>query len=643
MKRFTLFIIVVAMIEGGLSAQTVDFAGSYYHFSLARMHELREEYREAISEFEKAVALDPQSASLKVEFAETLWKAGRTRRAIEACQLASELDPQNSDPHFLLGRIHSTSRNGDPATLRDLAIDEFRKTVALDPEHFAALYELGRLLLGRESYRETVEVMNRFIELRPWIVQGYELKAKAHVQLGEMAEAIAALEESLVYDRSYLENIKVLGDLYEQTDQVEKAQQLYSRALTDVTDSDMQYRLALLFLDQERPGEAASLLRELSRNYPRNMQIRMTLGRALRNNKRYAEAAEIFEEASATDPENYGINYQLAEIETLLGERQKAVDRFLHLREASSTEDQIRSIDTNLALLYQRMRRFDEAIEIFRRISEEIPEDNFASLRLVYALKDAGRLPEALELSEQLIEQSAENSYEEEPSKTYSVIARAQVLSAADKLEESTELLNEGIQNHRDPQDLLLAASQLYVDHEKYREAENILREALVRYPESERVKFQLGALYEQQEEWEEVESMFQDILEINPQHSGVLNYLGYMLADRGIRLLEALDYIVKAVEIEPHNGAYLDSLGWVYFRLKRYDQAEVNLLEASRIIDSDATIFSHLGDLYNVLGKYEQAQGYYELSVRFAEDDELEEVQKKLSDLTQRLSRRDP
>ena len=641
MKRFILLICLGAMSGGQLPAQAVDFAGSYYHYSLARMHELREEYRDAISEFEQAVELDPQSASLRVEFAETLWKAGRTRRAIETCQLASELDPRSSAPHFLLGRIYSSSRTGDRDTMQDRAIEEFRQTVELDPEHFAALYDLGQLFLSREDYRETVQVMDRFIGLRPWIVQGYELKAKAHEQLGEVVEAIAALEESLLYDRTYIENVKFLGELYERTGQYARAQQLYSRALTDVTDPDMQYRLALLFMDQERPGDATSLLRDLSRKYPRNRQIRMSLGRALRDYKRYAEAAEIFEEALANDPENYGINYQLAEIETLLGERQKAVDRFLHLRELSDSEDQIRSIDTKLALLYQRTRRFDEAIEIFRRIEEESPEDVFASLRLVYALKDAERLPEALTLSEQLFEQSAEKSYEEEPSKTYLVIARAQVLSAADQLEESADLLNEGIRNHHDPQELYLASSQLYVDHEQYREAENIIREALTRYPESERIQFQLGAIFERRKEWEEVESVFKDILENNPQHSGVLNYLGYMLADRGIRLSEALDYIIKAVEIEPHNGAYLDSLGWAYFKLEQYDQAEVNLLEASRLIDSDATIFGHLGDLYSVLGQYEKAQGYYELSVRFAEEEELEEAQKKLSEVEQRLSRR--
>ena len=643
MKRFTLLVGLATLIGGPLSAQTVDFAGSYYHFSLARMHELREEYREAISEFEQAIELDSESASLRVEFAETLWKAGRNRRAIETCQLAAELDPESGAPHFLLGRIYASSRATNQATMRNRAIEEFRRTVELDPEHFAALYDLGRLLLGQENYRETVEVMDRFIELRPWIVQGYELKAKAHQQLGEIEEAIEALEESLTYDNTYVDNVKSLGELYERTGQYARAQQLYSAALTDVTDPDMQYRLALLFMDQERPGEAASLLRDLSQKYPRNMQIRMAFGRALKDHKRYAEAAEVFEEALQTDPENYGINFQLAEVETLLGERREAIDRFLRLRELSDSDDQINSIDTSLALLYQRTGQFDEAIEIFRRISGENPEDVFSSLRLVYALKDAQQLPEALQFSEQLVEQSAEKSYEEDPSKTFLLIARAQVLSAADRLEESADLLSEGIQSHQDPQELYLASSQLYVDHKQYREAENVIKEAMIRYPENKRMQFQLGAIYERQQKWADVELVFKEILKSNPQHSGVLNYLGYMLADRGVRLSEALDYIMQAVEIEPHNGAYLDSLGWVYFRLKQYDQAEVNLLEASRLVDSDATILSHLGDLYNALGQYEKAQGYYEQSVRFAEDDELEEAQKKLSEVEQRLSRRNP
>ena len=88
MKRLTVLILFTFLGSGYLFAQTPDLAGSYYHFSLAKMHESRQEYREAISEFEKAIPLDPTSGALRVEFAETLWEAGENRRAVEECQEA---------------------------------------------------------------------------------------------------------------------------------------------------------------------------------------------------------------------------------------------------------------------------------------------------------------------------------------------------------------------------------------------------------------------------------------------------------------------------------------------------------------------------------------------------------------------------
>ena len=88
-----------------------------------------------------------------------------------------------------------------------------------------------------------------------------------------------------------------------------------------------------------------------------------------------------------------------------------------------------------------------------------------------------------------------------------------------------------------------------------------------------------------------------------DPKNAQALNYLGYMLADRGTRLDEALGYIRRAVALDPQNGAYLDSLGWVYYRMGNYDLAEENLRRASEKIGSDPTVQAHLGDLYQKTG----------------------------------------
>ena len=638
MKRLAVLILFTFLGSGYFLAQTPDLAGSYYHFSLAKMHESREEYREAISEFEKAVPLDPTSGQLRVEFAETLWKAGENRRAVQECQEAIKLDPESSAPHFLLGRIYSTLRTTDQAQVLDQAIDEFERTVELEPDHSQALYDLGRLHLAKKNYQKTVEILDRFIRLQPWFPQAYLLKARAHIELNQVREAIESLESSIAYDETNLENLKLLGNLYEQTGQREEARSLYSKSLDSTTDPDIRFRLALLLTDQNQFVEAISILQELVEDFPKNVRINISLARALRGNNKYADAAEVIKKGLEDDPNHYRLNYELAELMALLGERQEAIEHFLHLRDMSESDQRINAIDINLALLYQRTKQFDKAVELFRTVIRKNPDDEIAKLRLVYALKDAGQLQEALTLSEQLLKGSIAQTYEEQPNKTYLVVAHAQMLSADNQLEKAVALLNNQIAQSSSPEELFLAASQLYTDHENHQEAERMVREGMFRFPDSEKMQFQLGAVYEEQGKLEETEAVFQSILKKHPHHAGVLNYLGYMLADRGLRLLEALDYINEAVEIEPHNGAYLDSLGWVYFKLNQLELAETNLLLALGVNDSDPTIYDHLGDLYSKLKQYDRARTYYRHSISLAEKEEQEKVQKKLTDLERLL-----
>ena len=106
-------------------------------------------------------------------------------------------------------------------------------------------------------------------------------------------------------------------------------------------------------------------------------------------------------------------------------------------------------------------------------------------------------------------------------------------------------------------------------------------------------------------------------MLAADPQNAVTLNYLGYMNADRSVHLEESLAYIRQAVSLEPTNGAYLDSLGWVYFRLGKYDLAEENLTKASLRMGSDPTVHDHLGDLYQKTGRLKLAAAHWERAVQ--------------------------
>ena len=99
------------------------------------------------------------------------------------------------------------------------------------------------------------------------------------------------------------------------------------------------------------------------------------------------------------------------------------------------------------------------------------------------------------------------------------------------------------------------------------------------------------GEFYDRQKMYDQAEAEFRKALAIDPQNPAVLNYLGYMLADHGQKLPEALKMISKAVELEPQNCAYLDSLGWVYFKTGQYPQAEENLRKAIERTNTDPAV----------------------------------------------------
>jgi tetratricopeptide (TPR) repeat protein len=140
---------------------------------------------------------------------------------------------------------------------------------------------------------------------------------------------------------------------------------------------------------------------------------------------------------------------------------------------------------------------------------------------------------------------------------------------------------------------------------------------------------FELAAAYERSGDLDQAEQYFEKCLKLTPNFASALNYLGYMWAEHGIKLEQARDLIEKAVKQEPKNPAYLDSLGWVLFKLKHPRQALTYVLKAVELTpEADPTLMDHLGDIYNALGQSEKARDAWRKSLSLETNDE---VRKKL------------
>jgi Flp pilus assembly protein TadD len=129
-----------------------------------------------------------------------------------------------------------------------------------------------------------------------------------------------------------------------------------------------------------------------------------------------------------------------------------------------------------------------------------------------------------------------------------------------------------------------------------------------------------------------------QQVLEQNPDHAEALNFIGYSWADANRNLDEALNYILRAMELKPGNGYIQDSLGWVYFRLGNLERAEKELRAALELVPDDPHISDHLGDVYSAMGEYEKARQAYLMALeKFDSGKKRDGVQKKLDDLEAR------
>lgn len=137
------------------------------------------------------------------------------------------------------------------------------------------------------------------------------------------------------------------------------------------------------------------------------------------------------------------------------------------------------------------------------------------------------------------------------------------------------------------------------------------------------------GIAFEREGEWMKAESDFLKALELNPDQPQVLNYLGYSWVDQEMQLKRALDMIEKAVALRPEDGYIVDSLGWAYYRLERFEEATETLERAARLSPSDPTINDHLGDAYWQVNRKREAKFQWSIALELAGEDDAELVEK--------------
>ena len=625
LKRLTglLLASLVALATLPAAAQTPDRSMAYYHFSLGEQARLTGDSDTAISEMRKALKFDPRAAEIRAELARQLRDLGKIEEAFAEAKEAVAADRSSVAAHLVLAQLHQSQVGtlGEEGFRRAAA--EYEEVVRLEPGDGNSLLVLGALYGQLQQHKEAASAWERYIDLDPGNFEAHVRLGTHYLGLGQPDKAAAALKKALELQPSSSRAYQKLGDVYAQAQQSEQAVLHYRKAL-ELDPGDLRVRLQLgeVLFSARRYREALSEADAVLAADQKNRYGLELKGRVLRELKDFDAAKKAADQALALDPKDLRAAFLKVTIAEARQEYQTAAEGLEAILSRNRTgEEPGESINNDriflarLGIAYQQLGRPAEAAEAFRKAGTVAGEPDAELIEYrVEALVQAKDLDKA-----QAEVRAARLRF---PKNNDLAFLEASVLREKGDAKGAFEIVDK--LKSSSPQDakVLVQTARFYQRAKRYKDAAQALRQAKAIEPKSLAVLFQLGAVLERQRLHDEAEATFREALVLQPDSAPVLNYLGYMNADRGVHVEEALQFIQKAVEVDPENGAYLDSLGWALHRLGRDPAAEEALKKAVAKQSNNAVILDHLGDVLSKRGAAKEALEFWRRALKGEDDD---------------------
>ncbi len=640
-------------------------AEAYYNYTMGHIYEQqyeatsRAEYAtSAIEAYKKAYALDPKSPVIGERLAEMYWKAQRIKEAVMEAQEILKRNPEDVQSRRLLGRIYLrslgdlSSGSGQSETV-SRAIEQYREINRLDPSDAESALWLARLYRLKNEHDKAEQVLRSILKSDPENELAVEQLTQLLMDEGKAPEAVALLEGITAHSPTPV-LLDLLGDAYTQAHDLAKAEQAYRKA-QDLDPSELSHQRGLgqTLLAEEKYAEALAVYQKLSDLMPDDSDVYLRIAQIYRELHQLDKAENNLVKARQYAPGSLEVMYNEAMLYQAQGRFEDAIrvlsDAATGVKAQPPTQPTRRR---SLAILYQQLgqlyrdtQNYQAAVftyEELGHLGEE--EDRRARMMVMDTYRAAKDLTKALAAGKEALAK-----YPADPSLRAS---HALLLGESGQTEEAVKILRAQLRGNEGDREIYLNIAQVYERGRRYKEAEESAHAAEVlpgQARDNEMVWFLLGAIYERQKFFDKAEEQFKKVLAVNPKSAAVLNYYGYMLGDLGIRLDEAEALVQRALKEEPFSGAYLDSLGWIYFKQGKLAASETTLRKAVERESHDATIHSHLGDLYAKMGRGDLAAAEWEKSLNEwrrslpadVEPEKVAELEKKLSQSKRRLAQK--
>jgi tetratricopeptide (TPR) repeat protein len=576
--------------------------------------------RRAQAAFQQAAELEPTLSEARAALAETFLIINDLKQAESEGQAAVRANPDSYGAHRTLARVYTLQSGLADKSLNraaaDKAVAELREVLRVHPNDAEAYALLAEFYVATGREKEAVEALRKWTTLPASmegrfyqvVTQGRELSPdSANARLGEVllgagqtTEAVAAIRRAMAMEPDNPRYLQLLGEAFEaggSADQgiIEELRRIVAQSPSNVGAAQMLARAQAH--TGNVTGAVETLKGSLTAVKPGNdverLQLQLTLAKVYEEASRFDEAVSVYED--------------------LLKSR--------NIKDSPLANDRERrfaiSVLLEIAGLHQQAGQTEQALAAFDRMRALLPDtDPTADIQKVEFLRSNGKRAEAL--------QGVRAARQRFPEDGRLLRLEAQTLAEIGRTEEALALLRPRLKGDASDFEEYLFMSNVLMSAGKGTEAVEAARKALALASAEDPAQttnalIMLSSAQERAGDTKGAEETLRQVLAKDAKNPTALNNLGYFLTEHDQKLEEARDMIERAVRAEPQNSSFLDSLGWVYYKLGKLKEAERYLSDAARRNPTSATIQEHLGDLFVKLGQQEKAQASWRKALSLA------------------------
>ena len=506
--------------------------------------------------------------------------------------------------HFIEGSL--LDQKGEFAK----AILEYQDALRLDRD--AAIYHalakdysiLGKHALAAEMGREAVK-------LKPRDQAYHETLAEIYGDAYDFENAIKEYEEIIRLDSQYVRAWHSLARLMQINKPLE-ALRIYEELIDRFgPDWDAYYQMAQIYGATGKLSKATESLKGMLELDPSSFEIRKALGDMYLRQDSVDAALSLYGELVELHPENLELRAAIAHSYLLKQDYEHARKQFESVltKDTLTADEQVRFGQIFVSFIEKDSAVAPYALSLFERIRDAYPSD-WRPYWFIGAISSvSGDDSTALGNFQKVKELASWN-----PDGWVRIASiyydRNQFAEAIQVLTEAKKAIPEEFRIH-----FLLGIA--YQREQRPVDAALSLEKALQLNDKSVDAMSALGLVYDELKRPAESDSMYERALRINPHNHLVLNNYGYSLADRGLELDRALKMAKEATALQPANQSYLDTYGWVLFRLGKYEEAEQHIRKAVELGSTSPVIYEHLGDVYFKLSRIDKALEFWNKALK--------------------------